>query len=187
LKDGFETVFKRWSKGHRSKAKKGIKSGVTVKRATVLEDWQHFYEVYQDTIERWGKKGVKPDFVFEWPLFETMAKRNSPNIKLWLAQYNDHIIGGHLVFYHNYHVTDWLGASRTEYLHLHPNQILKYFIIKNACEKQYSWFDLHPSMGYEGVVKFKKGFAPEIRDIYSYYFKSPLFKKLSKIKYTLCG
>ena len=36
-----------------------------------------------------------------------------------------------------------------------------YEVIKNACEKKYTWFDFNPSAGLKGVIAFKERFGAQ--------------------------
>lgn len=155
---GFDDIYKSWTKGHSSAARKARKEGVFVKQADTLEDWRCYYEVYQDSLRRWGEKSSSK---YDWKLFLEMFKLNSPNIKLWLSIYQKQVVSGALIFYSKNHVVYWHGAALQAYFHVKPVNLLMYEAIKDACEKGYFWFDFNPSGGHEGVKKFKKSFGTE--------------------------
>jgi lipid II:glycine glycyltransferase (peptidoglycan interpeptide bridge formation enzyme) len=123
-----------------------------------LADWKKYYEVYEDSLLRWGDKASSR---YELRLFEEMQRRNSPNIKLWLAAYQEKIIAGALCFYAKKHVVWWHGASLEKHFRLRPNTLIIYEAIKDACERGFSWFDFNPSGGHEGVTSFKKRFGTQ--------------------------
>jgi len=156
LTEGFEVLYKRWTKGHRSAAQKARREGVGIKPASAVEDWQAYYQTYEDSMRRWGEKATSR---YRWELFETMFRRNSPFIKLWLAVYREAIVGGALCFYAKKHVVYWHGATLEEYFALRPNHLLMYECIKAAFEEGYKWFDFNPSGGFKGVKAFKEGFG----------------------------
>lgn len=161
LEDGFDPIYKKWTKGQSAiarKARKALKEGVSVTTALTLDDWQKYYQAYQESLQRWGNATSAGD---SWELFEEIFKLNSPNIKLWLARYQDNIVSGALCFYAKKHVAYWHGASLEAYFHLRPVNLLMYEIIKKCCEQGYSWFDFNPSGGLEGVKAFKKSFGAE--------------------------
>ncbi|AFY81405.1 lipid II:glycine glycyltransferase FemX [Oscillatoria acuminata] len=155
---GFDEIYKNWTKGHSSAARKARKEGVLIKQASTLEDWKSYYKVYQDSLMRWGEKASSK---YDWRLFAEMFKLKSPNITLWLAMYREQVVSGALIFYSNKHVVYWHGAALKEYFHVKPVNLLMYKAIEDACEKGYSWFDFNPSGGHEGVQKFKKSFGTD--------------------------
>jgi lipid II:glycine glycyltransferase (peptidoglycan interpeptide bridge formation enzyme) len=158
LKSGFDTIYEEWTKGHRSAARKARKAGIAVKSASSLNDWHDYYQIYEDSLRRWGDKASSK---YYWEIFHEMFQRNSPNIKLWLAIFQEKIIAGALCFYAKKHVVYWHGAALENYFNLRPVNLLMYEVIKNACEQKYSWFDFNPSGGHEGVKAFKRSFGAE--------------------------
>jgi len=175
LSEGFDTIFKRWTWGHYSRARKGMREGLKAELAATEDDWKSYFELYQDNLARWGETATNR---YGWDLFEIMYKKKSSKIKLWLAKYDGQIISGALCFYHNKHVAYWHSAtSELFYKKLNATQVLQYYIIKDACEKGFLLYDFLPSSGLEGVVHFKNGFSPQKRPVNIYV--SP-FMKISK-------
>ena len=161
LKLGFETIYQQWKKEKKSlvrKIKKAVKEGVSIRKASTLDDWQDYYQVYEESLNRWDKKVTSR---YEWKLFNNIYQLNSPNVNLWLATYQEKIIAGALCFNSKQHIVYWHGAALSEYFHLRPVNLLMCEIIKYACEGEYSWFDFNPSGGHEGVTAFKKSFGAE--------------------------
>lgn len=161
LADDFESLLKAWTKGHVSAARKAQKAGVAgvkVLQAATLEEWYAYFQVYEDSLHRWGEKATSK---YEWTLFEEMHRRKSPNIRLWLAVYQDNIIAGALCFYSSKHAVYWHGAALEEHFHLRPVNLLMFEAIKDACERGLMWFDFNPSGGHEGVRKFKRSFGTQ--------------------------
>lgn len=159
LQKGFEFIATNMSRDHRRAVKKANENGVTVKIASSIEDWRAYYQVYEDTVSRWGNRllGEK----YSWSLFEDMFNRRSSNIELWLAIHQDKVIAGALFFHSKKHFDDWHSAAVEASLNLKPVNLLLYEVIKHACEKGYDWFDFNPSAGLQGVRSFKEGFGAE--------------------------
>jgi hypothetical protein len=158
LKDGFEAIYQGWPKWHRKAANQARRKGVVIRLANSLGDWKEYYEVYKDSLRRWGDTATSR---YEFSLFEEMERRNSPNIKLWLATYQEKIIAGALCLYAKKHVAGWHAASLEEYFRLRPNNVIQYEAIRDACERGFSWYDFNPSGGHEGVRSFKKSFGTQ--------------------------
>ncbi len=157
LRDGFDTIFSGWSPEKRRVARRALREGVSIRLAAGRDDWKAYYTVYQDTLRRWGEKATS---VYGWELFEEMARRHSPFIRLWLAVYNDKVIGGILNFHARNHVVVWHAATAGEYLRrFQPFTLLIFEGLKTACEEGYSWFDLNPSGGHTGVDVVKHRFG----------------------------
>lgn len=159
LDEGFDAIYKSWTKGHKSaarKARKARKEGVSVKLAITLEDWIAYYQIYEDSLRRWGK-AASSKYTFD--LFKEMFARKSPNIKLWLSIYRGIPVAGALCFYSKWHVVYWHGAALEKYFKLRPVNLLLYEVIKDACEQGYTIFDFNPSGGHKGVEAFKKSFG----------------------------
>ncbi len=172
LSEGFEPLFKKWTWGHYSRARKGLREGITAEEAVTEEDWRSYFELYQDTLARWGDKTTN---AYGWALFDIMYRKKSDKIKLWLARYEGQIISGAICFYHNRHVAYWHSAtSQRFYKKLNATHVLQYCIIKDACEKGFLLYDFLPSSGIQGVIEFKSGFSPQKRPVHIYM--SPLMR-----------
>lgn len=177
LEVGFEVIYKKWTKGHRSAARKAHELGVSVKLASTLEDWKSYYYVYKDSLRRWGNQVSSR---YGWGIFHEMFQRDSPNLKLWLALCADKsVVAGAIVLYAKRHVVYWHGAALEEYFSLRPVNLLLYEIIKNASEEKYFWFDFNPSGGHKGVAAFKKSFGVEVLPCPIIYVKTaPLISRI---------
>lgn len=93
-------------------------------------------------------------------IFEIVFAQKSPNIKLWLARYQNKAIAGQICLYSENQTIAWHASSLSEYLHLRPMHLLQYEIIKDAHNQKYWWYDFMDSGGCaEGVAKFKQNFA----------------------------
>ncbi len=172
---GFDELFKKWSKGHSSAAKKGIREGVLVEIARNEESWKQYFHCYENSLKRWGARATSR---YSWKLFELMLRKNSNKIKLWLAKAADtnNVIGGCLCFYHNKHIAYWHGAALEEYFSLRPIHTIQYYIMKDACDGHYHWYDMGSSGGHEGVRKFKEGFSPQEKALRIYSRFSPVMQ-----------
>jgi hypothetical protein len=156
LRPGFDAVYREISKGHRSAAKKAARSGVTIEQNNRHEDWDEHFAVYEDSLRRWGSKATSR---YAMSLFSEMRRRNSPNIKLWLAKYQGQAIAGAVCLYAPSHVAYWQGAAMEQYFNLRGPNLLIEEAIRHASQQGYSWFDFNPSGGHEGPTAFKEHFG----------------------------
>ena len=159
LEKGFDEIVSNMSKGHRSSVKQSIRNGVSVRLSSSIEDWLNYYQLYEASVRRWGNRLVSDKYT--WELFHEIFLRNSPNIELWLATYQGRDISGVLCFHSKRHFVAWSGASLETYFKLRPVNLLYYEIIKNVCERGYTWFDFNPSGPLEGVKAFKERFGAQ--------------------------
>jgi hypothetical protein len=160
LSHGFDAIFRGWTKGHSSAARKAQKAGVTVRFAQDVRDWRSYYAAYEDSLRRWADKASGR---YEWRFFETLFRRASPHVRLWLAEANGEIVAGALCFYARTHVVYWHGAALETYFNLRPVNLLMFEAIKHSCENGFRWFDFNPSGAHEGVAAFKRSFGATAR------------------------
>lgn len=158
LEPGFEAIFKTWSKGHASAARKARKAGVEIREATTLQEWKDYYSLYEDSLKRWGEAATSH---YNWRLFQHIYDLSSPDIKLWIATYKNQIVAGALCLYANKHVAYWHGSASSDHFQLRPVNLLMYEVIEKSCASGFKWFDFNPSGGHEGVKAFKKSFGTE--------------------------
>ncbi|MFZ5518903.1 MAG: lipid II:glycine glycyltransferase FemX [Candidatus Zhuqueibacterota bacterium] len=173
LNQDYECIKRNFSRGNRSTINKAIRSGVTIELAQTYSDYQEYYEMYQDSLDRWGDRASS---FYPFELFHHIFELNSPHIKLWLAKVDGIIIAGSLVFSYNNHVVAWHGAARRSHFEYRPNNLLYAQIIRDAYNQGYRYFDFNPSGGHEGVVHFKESFGA-VRKYFNvqYWSSNPLY------------
>ena len=159
LEKGFAAIVSNISKGHRSAVSQAIRSGVSVRLSSSIQDWQDYYRVYEASVNRWGDRLIGGKY--SWGLFHEIFNRDSPNVELWLSIYRERVIAGALCFHSKRHVVYWHGGALSPYFNLRPVNLLLYEVIKSACEKGYAWFDFNPSGPLEGVKAFKERFGAQ--------------------------
>ena len=178
IENGFDAIYKKWTKGHSSATRKARKAGVFIKAASTPEEWQAYYNIYEDSLQRWGDKASSK---YNYEIFNEMFHRNSSNIKLWLSIYKERIIAGALCFYARTHVVYWHGAALSEYFHLRPVNLLMFEVIKASCDRKHVWFDFNPSGGHEGVKAFKKGFGAEALFCPTVKIENLFYKRINRL------
>lgn len=159
LRRGFDDLFRRWSKkSNRRYIKKAIQNGVEIVEATTIDQWKAYYDIYLDSIARWGASATSG---YPWKLFEKIRAGMGESGKLWLACLDGQPVAGVLCFYHNHHAVAWHGSGRARYFKKRPVQLLYYTIIKHASEQGYWYYDFCPSGGHPGVAEFKKRYGTQ--------------------------
>jgi hypothetical protein len=158
LQIGFEQIMKNLSQGHRSAVNKALRSGVSVRTAQKLSDWETYFQVYQSSLHRWGGSATSN---YGWELFRHIYDLHSNWTRLWLACCHEKIIGGALCFYSPQNVIYWHGAALEEFFPHRPINLLFIKIISDACQNRLLWFDFNPSGGHSGVLEFKRRFGTQ--------------------------
>ena len=81
-----------------------------------------------------------------------------------------------IVFYCNATLLYWHGCSLKDYFDHYPNNLLHAEIIRDACERGYVLYDLSPSGGYEGGMRFKDSFSATRVEFSAYHWKKKAFR-----------
>ena len=96
-------------------------------------------------------------------IFENLTNKNMA--KIFLAVYENTVIGGILVLIYRETVYDYYAGSVRKYLHMCPNDLLTWYAIEWSCKKGFKIFDFggagQPNKPY-GVRDFKKQFGGEL-------------------------
>ncbi|MCU0256619.1 MAG: GNAT family N-acetyltransferase, partial [Vicinamibacterales bacterium] len=166
LTEGFEAVRRRASIGHAHGARKARREGVRVVLAESAEDWADYFEVYRDTLARWGER---TQVRYRRELFEAIAARRSPHVTLLLARHGSRTLAGTLCLCSPRIAVSWHSAARAAHFRLRPMDLLVHDAIRRAADEGRQWFDFNPSGWLEGVAAFKRGFGAEAvrADLYS--------------------
>ena len=118
LSEGFEALRRRWTRGHRSGARKAERLGVTIRLATTPGDWLSYADVTRDSVRRWGADRVllpHPD-----GLLQALATHGGRHVQLWLAEHEGRVVAGALCLHSPRLVSYWHGAAREEAFPLRP-------------------------------------------------------------------
>lgn len=156
LNGDLDAVFRGLTRGHRSSMKKAQREGVYISQADSPDKWRTYYEIYLDSIRRWGEK---TSMSYSWSMFDVLQHKPSTEVILWIASYEGQIIAGAICFSARNHVVYWHGAALESHFALRPVNLLMYEIIRDTCKQGKTWFDFNPSGQHEGVSRFKKGFG----------------------------
>jgi hypothetical protein len=158
LTQGIQAIQHHWARGKGAmarKIRKAEKSGLRIRLATSEADWRRYYEIYEESLLRWGPRTSS---AYGWPLLVRLS-RGSQRIRLWLAEVDSRLACGAICFYQNTHVAYWHGATSTDLMRLRGTNLLHARIIANAAHLGAHWYDFNPSGGHAGVAAFKQSFG----------------------------
>ena len=157
LQTDYESIHKNYEYRHKHAIKKAIEKGVTVRKAKTIGEWKEYYEVYLDSIRRWGDKTRS---VYKCELFESFFNNKSGNIVLHTAIFENRIVAGAICFHSKKKVLYWHGSYLEEFKNVNPATYLIAEIIKSAVGRN-DYFDFLPSANLKGVMFFKSGYRPD--------------------------
>ena len=155
--------------------KKAIKSGVTIRKSTLKEDFDFLFETHQDNMER-IKGNSKSKLFFE------LVKKNIPEefFSLYIAELNGRKIAALLLFYFNKTVEYFTPCSIYEYRNLQANSLLIYHAMEEAIAEGYlNWNWGGTWKTQKGVYDFKKKWGAI--DKKYFYFTKIINKNIIKL------
>ena len=155
LRDGFEAASARFDHAHRKAVRKALASGVSIVEASSFDEWESYFALYSASRTRWKEKGLLRSRGYDRALLRALYESPPGHRRLWIAHVNGTAAAGILCFYWNRHAVAWLGAGAAEYFACRPNNLLYEYVIQNAAQAGYHWFDCNPSGGFKGVEEFK--------------------------------
>jgi hypothetical protein len=154
-------VAANWEEGERRRLRVAAKKGVIVREATSRADLVAYYNVYESSQRRWGRRATSryPFSLFE-RIWDDLAGTDS--MKLWLAIAEGEVAAGYLAFYHQRHTVPWLGATEERFFTYGVSQLCLKEMIAFARSRGYRYFDLTTSGGHRGVVDYKRRLGTEM-------------------------
>ncbi len=173
LKLDANNPMRDWEEGQQRRVRVSRRSGVTVRAAQGEADWRRYFELYQESLERWGDTTTSQ---YPWSLFDALRRLSETHsgITLWLAEVpaetlrqaglpaqgdSPEIGAGYLTFYHQLHAVPWHGAGGKAYFRFGVTQALFHHMMADAKQGGYAHFDLTGSSGLGGVASFKSRFG----------------------------
>jgi hypothetical protein len=125
--------------------------GVAVRPMETNDDLRRYYEIYCGRLKDWGEKTRYP-----MKLFAELLERGGDSVRLYVAEHEDRIVGGHFNFYWKNMVTAWNGVTTPDSNHLQPGTMLYIECLKSACEEGFELYNLGGSLGKQSLIDFKE-------------------------------
>ncbi len=147
----------------RQNIRRAQRNGVSVRFSDRLEDIHSFYSLHREMRKRKYRQLAQPI-----ALFESLWARFSPtgSIVVGLAEHSGEAIAGALYLLWDGVVYYKFGASRSEALHLRPNELLAHESMRYAIEHDCRLYDWGLSdYRQPGLVSFKRKLATLERPI----------------------
>jgi hypothetical protein len=175
-------VESTFAPARRRQVRKGRKLGVTCRVVANEHDYASYFEIYQDSLDRWGERASSR---YPWDLFTAgvrCAATHPTNVRLWLAELDGRAVAGAWIFGWNQAAIYWHGATRSDSLSAAASSVVLTDAMTEAACSGYEWFDFNPSSGHEGVREFKLRFGSEETGLNVLSFRSPAERMVDVVR-----
>jgi hypothetical protein len=124
-----EEIFSDYSKENRRKLKKASREGVVVEARSGNDALSTFASLYS---RRMSELGARSDYLFGQDYFNSISRLGSKAYRVYLCRNaSGDLIGGALILLSPRYVHYHLSASREEWFHLAPNNVLRDSVIRD--------------------------------------------------------
>jgi hypothetical protein len=168
LSPDFEALQQKFSRGQKSNLSQARRKEVTVRRAATGQDIDAYFNLYMETVKRWGESAGT---VYSKELFVKLFAAEDPHIIFTLAEVESKVVAGIIAFAWGRSIIYWHGAALQEFFKHYPNNLLHAELMAWGCAQGYQVYDMGPSEGLEGVARFKESFGAEAHGFRSYRWK----------------
>jgi Acetyltransferase (GNAT) domain len=160
---------------HRHRVKgavnRALKLGVEVREAETEADLRQWYQLYLETM-RWHISPPRP-YRFLLSLWNRLRPLGKLRLLLAERHRDGHpvLLAGYLFMTCSQTVHCYINGRRRDSLVLHPNDLLQWKAIQDACEQGYRRYDLgEVEAGQKGLVEFKIKWGATPLHSYRYYW-----------------
>lgn len=161
------TIFQNMNKKTRNLIRKAEKNDIKIVCSENNDYFDDFVRLYLKTM---SKNEAKKEYFLTNEYFENTRKLLCDNLTLFIAKYQEKIIAASLFMHKGKYIHYHFSGSDKEYLHLAPNNLLLFEVIKWAKYKGYE--ELHLGGGNSSDPKdplfhFKSGFSDKTNQFYT--------------------
>jgi CelD/BcsL family acetyltransferase involved in cellulose biosynthesis len=175
---GFETLWDETiDRQRRKRTRRAQRMGVQIRRSSEMQDLQAYYGIYTERIDQWGGGNRYPE-----RLFARLLEKGGDSVRLYVAEYDGAVVGGHFNFYFKDTVTAWMGVTRRESSHLQAGTLLYIQCLRDACEEGYRVYNLGGSLDKQSLIDFKESLGGTPHEYSQYTRRSILGKAAAWVK-----
>lgn len=150
---------------------RAVKLGVQVRKGDTLRDLREWYTLYLETM-RWHGSIPRP-YRFFAALWSQLYPRDQMSLLL-AEQCRNHrttLLSGYMLLMCGETVHCYLNGRRRDQLGLHPNDILQWHAIQEACSRGFRRYDFgEVEEGQEGLIAFKVKWGARPLRSFRYYY-----------------
>ena len=152
ISGGFDQVWReRFDKPRRRRARRAEEHGVTVRRGSGREDVARFMDVYRERLDDWKTGRGHPE-----SLFYALVEDGGEHVRLYVAEHEGAVVGGHLNFYYKEAVIAWYGMTSARAGESQAGTLLYMVCMRDACDAGYRTYNLGASLGKDSLVEYKE-------------------------------
>jgi hypothetical protein len=172
LSGGVDHVQAQFDRKLRGDIKKAIREGVTVK----VGERKDLAVIHQSISQRFFEQGLTPKNHLPY-LLDLYDAFNPENLKIFLAEYKEQIIGGMIALRYKDVVFLWVGVPKSKIPGISPNDLVQWEGIQWACNSGYSYYEEMDSGDDSRLTSYKSKYNPTIEIWYSATkYSSRIFK-----------
>jgi CelD/BcsL family acetyltransferase involved in cellulose biosynthesis len=152
ISGGFDQVWhERFDKPRRRRARRAEENGVRVRQGSGPEDVARFLDVYRERLDDWKTGRGHPE-----ALFQALVARGGDRVRLYLAEHEGAVVGGHLNFYYKEAVVAWYGMTSVRAGDTQAGTLLYVVCMRDACAGGFRTYNLGASLGKRSLVEYKE-------------------------------
>ncbi len=160
-----------WKSLHRKAVRQEIsranRSGLTLRVGQSKDDMAEFYKLYRSTRKRLGLP-THP-YLFFTSLWDKFSPKGQ--MMLWLAEYQEQVVAGHIVFRFNGRVSAEFEGWDKRFYKTSPNHFLFWEEIKDAQNDRFQVYDFgRTSPDNEGLMAFKGHWGTRVADLPIFFY-----------------
>ena len=185
LSKGVDNVWKNLNRKLRVSIEKTRREGVSIE-AGGKKDLEFLRMALYNRFEEQGLRPQKEYYKnYLSDLYDTF---HSKNMKVFIAKYNEELVGGLVVLFYKNWSALWIGIPKTNLKGIYPNDLAQWEAIRWACLQGYKYYEEMDAGDDPRLRHFKSKYNPDIVPWYSARkYSSPVFKGLEKIYRKLRG
>lgn len=157
-----ENIWRQIRSNHRTKIKKLVRAGFTVKIGSMDQYLDIFIDIYRETMDR---VQASNSYYFTQDYFERLAHIVGDSIHICIVEIDGQVIAASLITELSGIVQYYLGGTRTAFLPQSPATIMFNYIIDWAKHRNNQYFNLGGGFGgnQDSLYHFKAGFSKEVK------------------------
>ncbi len=167
LTQGKDKIFSMFFSTNKRNIKKAIKNNVKVEILKTIDAIDYFYDLNCQTRK---KHGLPPQpYLFFKKIYKYVISKNLGFTAL--AFYNNRVIAGAVYFHFGDKALYKFGASKIEYLHLRPNNLIMWETISHLIDREFKEFSFGKTEPEnDGLRRFKLSWGTKEEKIFTYKY-----------------
>lgn len=177
LENNLDIMWKKLESRGRNMVRKAEKKGVIIKERTgTIEEINMFYSMLQGTFAKYNILPPHPKLFYE-KVVQYLIPANK--LLFLTAEVEDKIIATAFFIYDSNEIHFLSGTSLSEFNEYAPNNLIHWYVIKFAVNKELKFYDLG-GKGIPSIDKFKASFGAEVHSYFKIIWESNLTKIAEK-------